>query len=94
MGDAMAHDAVAVAERVGQVLKSEVNRVAYERRREWSKSCKVLASSLKEACAEEKAIWEATQESFLQAFPEYDSDNQKMGMAGSVNPNNNQSNGM
>ena len=77
VSDEMANDAVHSCERVAQVLKDEVNRIAYERRSEWSKSMKVLASSLKESCSEQRAIWEATHESFLQAFPEFDVQNQK-----------------
>ena len=71
MSDEMAVGAVQEAQEIGLVLKGEVNRVAYQRRTEWSKSMKVVASAMKEASAERVAIWESTRENFLQAFPEY-----------------------
>jgi hypothetical protein len=40
---------------IGNTLKSEVNRIAFERRTEWSKSMKVVCSSMKEAAAEQKS---------------------------------------
>jgi hypothetical protein len=69
--DGMAVGAVHHCDIIGATLKSEVNRVAFERRTEWSRSMKVLCSSLREANAEQTSIWESTKESFLQAFPEY-----------------------
>ena len=71
MSDGMAVGAVHHCDIIGDNLKSEVNRVAFERRTEWSKSMKVVCSSMREATAEQKSIWEAKRESFLQAFPEY-----------------------
>mmetsp|Transcript_16720 Transcript_16720/g.38436 ORF Transcript_16720/g.38436 Transcript_16720/m.38436 type:complete len:278 (-) Transcript_16720:64-897(-) len=71
VSDGLAMDADSYCQRVAQVLKSEVNRVSYERRAEWSRSMRVLASSLKEAATETGAIWESTRENFLQSFPEY-----------------------
>jgi hypothetical protein len=70
VSDEMAVNAVRDAQEIGQTLKSEVNRVAFERRTEWSKSMKVVASAMKEASTERVAIWESTRESFLQAFPD------------------------
>lgn len=70
VSDELAVHAVRDAHEIGQTLKSEVNRVAFERRTEWSKSMKVVASAMKEASAERAAIWESTRESFLQAFPD------------------------
>jgi hypothetical protein len=70
VSDELAVHAVRDAHEIGQTLKSEVNRVAFERRTEWSKSMKVVASAMKEASAERGAIWESTRESFLQAFPD------------------------
>jgi hypothetical protein len=68
--DELAVNAVREAQEIGQTIKSEVNRVAFERRTEWSKSMKVVASAMKEASTERVAIWESTRESFLQAFPD------------------------
>jgi PX domain len=70
VSDEMAVNAVREAEEIGHVLKLEVNRVAFGRRTEWSKSMKVVASAMKEASTERVAIWESTRQSFLQAFPE------------------------
>ncbi len=68
--DEVAVDAVRECDQIGETLKREVNRVAYERRMEWSKSIKVICSAMKEASAERAAIWESTKESFLQTFPD------------------------
>jgi hypothetical protein len=68
--DEVAVDAVRECEQIGETLKREVNRVAFERRMEWSKSIKVICSAMKEACTERAAIWESTKESFLQTFPD------------------------
>jgi hypothetical protein len=68
--DELASDAVQEAEEVGQRLKSEINRVAWQRRTEWHGAVKVVASAMKEAATERAAIWESVRESFLQAFPE------------------------
>mmetsp|Transcript_25602 Transcript_25602/g.36080 ORF Transcript_25602/g.36080 Transcript_25602/m.36080 type:complete len:748 (+) Transcript_25602:147-2390(+) len=71
VSDEIAHGAVAECDEVGERLKSEVNRVSFLRRKEWSKSMKVIASSMKEASSERTAIWESTREAFLQAFPNH-----------------------
>lgn len=72
--DDMATDAVTEAAEICEVLKSEVNRVAWQRRTEWNGAVKVVASAMKEAVTERVAIWESVRESFLQAFPEEGSD--------------------
>ena len=64
--DEHALSAVGQAEEVGGRLKSEIHRVAIERRTEWNKSMKTIASSMKEACSERLAIWESTLEAFEQ----------------------------
>jgi hypothetical protein len=68
--DELAVDAVQEADEIGQRLKSEINRVAWQRRTEWHGAVKVVASAMKEAATERVAIWESVRESFLQAFPE------------------------
>jgi len=67
--DEWAVDAVRECNEIGARLKSEINRVAWQRRTEWHAAVKVMASSMKEACSERLAIWEQARESFLQAFP-------------------------
>jgi PX domain len=62
--DSQALDAVSEADEVGARLKSEIHRVAIARRTEWNRSMKTVASSMKEACSERVAIWEATLEAF------------------------------
>jgi PX domain len=57
------------ADEVAATLKSEVNRIAYQRRFEWYRAVKVLASAMKEASAERVGIWESIQETFLHTFP-------------------------
>ena len=64
-------DPVQECDEIGRRLSSEINRVSFERRTQWNQSVKVMASALKEGLSERVAIWEATRESFLQAFPEY-----------------------
>jgi hypothetical protein len=71
--DELAVDAVQEADEIGQRLKSEINRVAWQRRTEWHGAVKVVASAMKEAATERVAIWESVRESFLQAFPEEES---------------------
>ena len=62
--DGQALNAVSEADEIGARLKSEIHRVAISRRIGWNNSVKTMASSMKEACAERAAIWEATLESF------------------------------
>ena len=72
MSDSLATDAWQECDEIGQRLRSEVNRLAYQRRTDWFTAVKVVASSCKEATSENVAIWQAVKESFLQAFPEYE----------------------
>ena len=64
MADEYAVSAVREADIVGATLQSEVSRIASTRLVEWSASIKVLASSMKEACAERASIWEGVKEQF------------------------------
>ena len=72
LSDELATDAVREAVEIGDRLKSEINRVAWQRRKEWSGAVKVVASAMKEALTERVAIWESVRESFMQTFPEYE----------------------
>jgi len=54
MADEYAVSAVREADQVGITLQNEVARIAETRLIEWSASIKILASSMKEACAERK----------------------------------------
>lgn len=69
--DLYATDAWNEADEIGQRLKQEVHRTAWNRRNEWTMSLKIIASSMKEAVTERVGIWETVQENFLLAFPEY-----------------------
>lgn len=71
VSDEMAVDAVTQCEQIGAILKSEVNRISFDRRTEWSKSMKVICSAMKEAATEQVSIWEGTKDIFLQSFPQY-----------------------
>lgn len=71
LSDEMAVSAVRDCDEIGETLKRELNRVAYERRMDWGKSVKVIASSMKEASTESIGIWESTRNQFMQAFPNY-----------------------
>jgi hypothetical protein len=70
VSDDLAVDAVTQCENIGAILKSEVNRISFDRRTEWSKSMKVICSAMKEASTEQVSVWEATREAFLQHFPQ------------------------
>jgi len=65
--DSMANDIGGEAEEIAVRLKSEIHRVAIDRRTQWNASMKTIASSMKEACTERLAIWESTLEA-LQAL--------------------------
>ena len=67
-GDQHALDVGNEADEVGARLKSEIHRVAISRRKEWNKSMKTVAKSMKEAATEQRAIWEATLETLQQQF--------------------------
>jgi hypothetical protein len=62
--DGQAFDVVSEADEIGARLKTEIHRIAITRRIEWNSSMKTIASSMKEACSERVAIWEATLEAF------------------------------
>lgn len=62
--DSLANHAVGEAEEIAARLKSEIHRVAIDRRTQWNASMKTIASSMKEAYAERLAIWESTLEAF------------------------------
>jgi hypothetical protein len=67
--DQFALGAVGEADEVGARLKSEINRIAVQRRTQWNASIKTIASSMKEASSERHAIWQSTLESFQESFP-------------------------
>lgn len=69
VSDEIAVDAVQECAEVGERLKSEVNRIAWQRRTEWNAAVKVVASAMKEATSEKLSIWESVREQYLQAFP-------------------------
>jgi actin-related protein len=71
-GDEFALGVVGEAEEIGARLKSEINRIAVQRRTEWNASMKTIASSMKEACGERHAIWQSTLEAFQEDFQESD----------------------
>ena len=79
MTDNLATDAWQDCDEIGQRLRSEVNRLAYQRRTDWFTAVKVVASSCKESTSENVAIWQAVKESFLQAFPEYEDEEEEDG---------------
>jgi len=70
MYDEMATEAAREAEIVATRLQGEVGRIGAIRMREWDSSMKVIASGMKEACAENAAIWESALEAFKREFPD------------------------
>ena len=66
--DDMAIGAMHDADTVANTLRWEINRVSYQRRKNWHASMKVVASSFKEASTERVAIWQATCDAFSAAF--------------------------
>lgn len=70
VSDEIAVDAVKECEEIGERLKSEVNRIAWQRRTEWHASVKVVASAMKEATSERLSIWQSVHEQYMQAFPD------------------------
>lgn len=70
MYDEMATEAAKEAEDVATRLQEEVGRIGAVRVREWDSSMKVIASGMKEACAENAAIWESALEAFKREFPD------------------------
>lgn len=70
MYDEMATEASREADDVAVRLQMEVGRIGSIRVREWDASMKVIASGMKEACAENAAIWESALEAFKREFPD------------------------
>lgn len=70
MYDEMATEASREADDVAVRLQTEVGRIGSIRVREWDASMKVIASGMKEACAENAAIWESALEAFKREFPD------------------------
>jgi hypothetical protein len=70
-GDQLATNAQTESDEIATRITWEVNRVAIQRRTEWLQSMKIMASALQQSSEEKVAIWESTQDAFLQAFPEY-----------------------
>ena len=81
-GDQLATNAQSESGEVAMRIMWEVNRVAIQRRTEWLASMKIMASALQQASDEKVAIWESTQEAFLQAFPEYNAAGASGGASG------------
>jgi len=69
--DLMAAEALRECQEIGARVQSEVARITWQRKTEWSKSVKVIASAMKEAATERVAIWESVLENFDQTFPGY-----------------------
>mmetsp|Transcript_22525 Transcript_22525/g.42646 ORF Transcript_22525/g.42646 Transcript_22525/m.42646 type:complete len:212 (+) Transcript_22525:15-650(+) len=70
MMDEFATEAAREAEEVAMRLQNEVARIGALRVNEWDSSMKVIASGMKEACAENAAIWESALEAFKREFPD------------------------
>ncbi|KAL7534169.1 hypothetical protein ACHAWF_004738 [Thalassiosira exigua] len=68
--DEMASEAAREADEVADRLRSEVGRIAAHRTKEWDASLRVVASGMREACAENAAIWEGALEAFRREFPD------------------------
>eukprot|EP00980_Cylindrotheca_fusiformis_P016254 scaffold4829_cov129-Cylindrotheca_fusiformis.AAC.14 len=69
LSDDFALGAVGEADEIGARLKSEINRIAVQRRTEWNASMKSIARSMKEACSERHAIWQSTLDAFQESHP-------------------------
>jgi hypothetical protein len=61
--DSFANSVVGEAEEIAARLKSEIHRVAIDRRTHWNASMRTIANAMKEAASERVAIWESTLES-------------------------------
>jgi len=70
MFDEMATEAAKEADEVALRLQSEVGRIGSIRVREWDGGMRIVASGMKEACAENAAIWEAALDCFKREFPD------------------------
>lgn len=66
--DSFANALVGEADEIAARLKSEIHRVAIDRRTQWNASMKTIAKAMKDACSERIAIWESTLEAF-EALP-------------------------
>lgn len=71
MYDELAAEASREADEVATRLQTEVGRISSIRVREWDASMKVIASGMKEACAENASIWESALEAFRREFPDF-----------------------
>ena len=70
MYDEIATEASREADEVASRIQSEVGRIGNIRVREWDASMKVIASGMKEACAENASIWESALETFQREWPD------------------------
>ena len=70
MYDEMAVEEARVADDVAARLQAEVGRIGAIRVAEWDSSMKVIASGMKEACAENAAIWDGALQHFQREFPD------------------------
>lgn len=70
MYDEMATEAAREAEEAAARLMSEVGRIGAIRVREWDGGMRVVARGMRDACAENAAIWESALECFRREFPE------------------------
>lgn len=70
MYDEMAAEASREADDVASRIQAEVGRIGGIRVGEWDSSMKVIASGMKEACAENAAIWNGALEHFKREFPD------------------------
>ncbi|KAL9180343.1 hypothetical protein ACHAXT_008313 [Thalassiosira profunda] len=68
--DEMAVEAGREADEIAARLQSEVGRIGAIRVREWDGGMRVVASAMREACAENAAIWESALEAFAREFPD------------------------
>lgn len=70
MYDEFAMEATSEAEEVATRLQQEVGRISAIRVKEWDASLKIIASGMKESCAENACIWESALETFKREFPD------------------------
>ena len=70
MYDEFAAEASREADEVAIRLQTEVGRIGSIRIKEWDASMKVIASGMKESCAENACIWENALEAFRREFPD------------------------
>jgi hypothetical protein len=70
MYDEFAMEATREADEVAIRLQQEVGRISAIRVKEWDASLKIIASGMKESCAENASIWESALETFKREFPD------------------------